>query len=100
MGPVDAAPDRALRGGFGGSAEGWLPTVMVGQPAHATFNVAAGEGCCHPPSIPRKTSAPAAVAVGEFRPATGLAETFPGGQAPDVLPPTTAPRRSRPSVRG
>ena len=34
-GPVDAAPDRALRGGFGGSAEGWLSTVKVGKPAYA-----------------------------------------------------------------
>ena len=29
-GPVDAAPDRALRGGFGGSAEGWLYALKVG----------------------------------------------------------------------
>ena len=61
-------PSGALAGGLSG-------TLKVPKPAHATFNVAAGEGVLRPPSDPPAFRAAAAAAGGRGGPHT----PSPGG---------------------
>lgn len=51
--PFEIGGAGACRADLGGSAEGWLYALEVGQPAHATLNVAAGKGRHRPPLDPQ-----------------------------------------------
>ena len=83
---VSATPPRA---GFG--------PVAGPTPAYAMSNIRAlARGAAAPLRSPRKTPAPAAFAVTEFRPASAWLSVR-GGRSPDFLLPTPDHRPSRPS---